>query len=113
MLAIEPIVLMVSMYMSFIYGLVYGLLGAYPHVFSHVYGMSVGVNALPFLGLFLGVILVLIFILCQQRSCACKMEEDHGKIVPEWRLGPVILGAVVFAMGLFWFVPPCSAALYR
>ncbi|KAI6907492.1 putative bicyclomycin resistance protein [Hortaea werneckii] len=103
MLATEPIVLLVSMYMSFIYGLVYALLGAYPYVFAHVYGMPPGVRALPFLGLFLGVSLALIFILCQHKSYTRKLAENTGKVVPEWRLAPAILGAPVFTVGLFWF----------
>ncbi|KAF2013070.1 MFS general substrate transporter [Aaosphaeria arxii CBS 175.79] len=103
MLVTEPIILLVTMYMSFIYGLVYALLGAYPYVFSHVYGMPTGVNALPFLGLFLGVLLALIFILCQHRSYTRKLKANNDKIVPEWRLGPAIFGAFIFAIGLFWF----------
>lgn len=102
MLVTEPIVLLVSMYMSFIYGLVYALLKAYPYVFSHVYGMTVGVRALPFLGLFLGILLALAFILSQHWSYIGKLEANNGKLVPEWRLGPPILGAFVFPVGLFW-----------
>lgn len=107
MLTTEPIVLLVSMYMSFIYGLVYALLEAYPYVFTHVYGMPTGVSALPFLGLFLGVSLALIFILSQHKSYIRKLEENTGKVVPEWRLAPAILGAPVFTVGLFWCVSPC------
>ncbi|KFZ00579.1 hypothetical protein V500_00992 [Pseudogymnoascus sp. VKM F-4518 (FW-2643)] len=103
MLATEPIVLFVSMYMSFIYGLVYALLEAYPYVFGHVYGMPAGVSDLPFLGLLLGVVLALIFILCQHGSYTRKLEANNGKVVPEWRLGPAILGAIIFTIGLFWF----------
>lgn len=102
MLATEPIVLLVSMYMSFIYGLVYALLSAYPYVFLYVYGMSAGIRALSFLGLFLGVFLALILILCQHKSYCLKLEANNGKVVPEWRLGPPILGAIVFTIGLFW-----------
>jgi DHA1 family multidrug resistance protein-like MFS transporter len=102
MLVTEPIVLLVSMYMSFIYGLVYALLKAYPFVFSHVYGMEMGVRALPFLGLFLGILLALAFILSRHWSYIRKLEANDGKLVPEWRLGPPILGAFVFPVGLFW-----------
>lgn len=65
MLVAELMVLLVSLYMSFIYGLVYELLKAYPYVFSHVYGMRVGTRSLPFLGLLLGIFLALLFILSQ------------------------------------------------
>lgn len=103
MLVTEPIVLLVSMYMSFIYGLVYALLKAYPYVFSHVYGLSVGVRSLPFLGLLLGILLALLLILSQHQGYIRKLEENGGKVVPEWRLEPPIVGAIVFPVGLFWY----------
>lgn len=105
MLVTEPIVLLVSLYMSFIYGLVYALLKAYPYVFSHVYGMQLGFRALPFLGLFLGILMALAFILCQHRSYIRRLVANNGKAVPEWRLGPPILGAIIFPIGIFWYVP--------
>lgn len=108
MLVTEPIVLLVSIYMSFIYGLVYALLKAYPYVFGHVYGMPPGVRSLPFLGLFLGFLVALFFILSQHGFYIRKYEANDGKAVPEWRLGPPIFGAVVFPIGLFWFVLPCE-----
>lgn len=103
MLVTEPIVLLVSLYMSFIYGLVYALLKAYPYVFSHVYAMPEGVGALPFLGLLFGILLALVFILCQHQSYIRRLEANDGKLIPEWRLGPPILGAFVFPIGLFWY----------
>lgn len=104
LLVTEPIVLLVSVYMSFIYGLVYALLKAYPYVFSHVYGMKQGNRTLPFLGLFLGILSALAFILCQHRSYIRRLEANNGKAIPEWRLGPPILGAFIFPVGLFWYV---------
>lgn len=106
MLAAESIVLLVSMYMSFIYSLVYALLGAYPYVFSHTYGMPVGVNALPFPGLFLGVIMALTFIMWEMRNYNRKLQANNGQITPEWRLGPAILGALMFTTGFFWWALP-------
>ncbi|KAJ8114980.1 hypothetical protein OPT61_g3267 [Boeremia exigua] len=103
MLVLEPIVLLVSLYMSFIYGLVYALLKAYPYVFSSVYDMPTGVRTLPFLGLLLGTVLALVYILSQHRSYIERLQANDGKAVPEWRLGPPILGAFVFPIGLFWF----------
>lgn len=102
MLATEPIVLLISAYMSFIYGLVYALLQAYSYVFGHVYGLTSGLKDLPFLGLLLGVVLGVTFVLSQHQIYTRKLEANDGKAVPEWRLGPPILGAFVFAIGLFW-----------
>lgn len=102
LLATEPIVLAVSMYMSFIYALVYGLLEAYPYVFQDIYGMSIGVGGLPFLGLLTGVVLALAFILSQQGSYVKKLAANNNKPIPEWRLLPAIVGAFAFTAGLFW-----------
>ncbi|KAK4569802.1 hypothetical protein LTR86_002771 [Recurvomyces mirabilis] len=102
MLVTEPTVLLVSLYMSFIYGIVYALLEAYPFVYSSVYGWESGVAHLPFIGLLLGVCCALALILSQQKSYARKLEAHGGVAVPEWRLYPAMLGAFVFPIGLFW-----------
>ncbi|PLB35330.1 MFS transporter [Aspergillus candidus] len=103
MLFTEPILLLISLYISFIYGLMYALLGAYPVVFQGVYGMSMGVGGLSFVGLILGELLGGVYVLTQQSSYVRKLVANGDQPVPEWRLPPAIVGAVVFAVGLFWF----------
>ncbi|KAL1605181.1 hypothetical protein SLS60_004725 [Paraconiothyrium brasiliense] len=104
MLAMEPIVLFVSVYMSFIYGLTYGLVGAYPYVFQHTYGMNKGIAALPLVAVILGLFLAVCFIIWQQlRSQKTSLLGDAAS-EPEARLLPVIVGAFVFPLGLFWYV---------
>lgn len=102
MLITEPIILLVSLYMSFIYGLVYALLEAYPYVFQHVYGMSLGVDGLPFIGLIIGQVFACTFIVSQQKDYARKLAENKNVPVPEWRLSPTIFGAPIFTIGIFW-----------
>jgi DHA1 family multidrug resistance protein-like MFS transporter len=102
LLFMEPIILVVSLYMSFIYGLVYALLEAYPYVFETVYGMTPGVAGLMFVGLVIGVGLACTFILFGQVTYAKKLAENKGVPVPEWRLAPTLLGAPIFTIGLFW-----------
>ncbi|CAI7653330.1 unnamed protein product [Penicillium pancosmium] len=102
MLLTEPIILLVSLYMSFIYGLVYALLEAYPYVFESVYGMKPGISGLPFIGLIVGVLLALVFILLEHGSYAKKLIANKGVPVPEWRLVPPLIGAPVFTIGIFW-----------
>lgn len=102
MLVTEPILFLISLYISFIYGLIYALLGAYPVVFQGVYHMSMGVGGLAFIGLIIGELLGGILMLFLQRSYASKLSSNGDKPVPEWRLPPAILGAVVFAIGMFW-----------
>lgn len=103
MLVTEPVILLVSMYMSFIYGLVYCLLTAYPIVFEEVHGIAPGVSGLPFLGLLIGQVLGLVFILSKHSTYVKKLAENGNVPVPEWRLTPTLIGAPIFAMGIFWF----------
>ena len=102
MLITEPIILLVSLYMSFIYGIVYALLEAYPYVFEKVYGMSPGVGGLPFIGLIIGTLLACTSILVQHPIYIRKLAENKNVPVPEWRLAPTVLGAPVFTIGIFW-----------
>ena len=102
MLVTEPILLFVSIYMSFIYGIVYALLEAYPYVFEEIYGMKSGISGLPFIGLIVGQLLGCSFILSQHGAYIKRLVENKGVPVPEWRLRPTIVGAPVFTMGIFW-----------
>lgn len=104
MIVTEPILLLVSLYMSFIYGLVYCLLEAYPVVFEGVHGMKPGNSGLPFIGPFIGVCLAISFILTQHASYVRQLEENKGIPIPEWRLKPTLIGAPIFTIGIFWYV---------
>lgn len=99
----EPVILLITIYMSFIYGLLYLFLTAYPLVFQGVHGMSPGVGGLPFFGMVVGLILVTIYIIWTSRAYNEKLTSNAGVPVPEWRLPPVMIGGALFAAGLFWF----------
>ncbi|KAK1148202.1 hypothetical protein N8T08_010848 [Aspergillus melleus] len=103
MLFTEPIVFLVTVYMSFIYGLMYALLAAYPVVFQGIHGMNLGVGSLPFIGLMTGEFLGGAFTLLGQGSYNKKLAANNDMPVSEWRLPPAIVGGIAFTMGLFWF----------
>ena len=102
MLATEPILLCISLYMSFIYGIVYALLEAYPYVFEHTYGMSPWVAGLTFFGLIIGECLAIGYVLSLHSAYNKKLVKNLNVPVPEWRLVPTFLGAPSFAIGIFW-----------
>lgn len=102
MLITEPIVLLVTLYMSFIYALIYALIGAYSLVFQGVHHMNAGVGALPFIGLVIGLFCGGAFVVIMQRPWLRKLEANNGVAVPEWRLPPAIVGGFIYSMGLFW-----------
>ncbi|KAH9827293.1 Major Facilitator Superfamily [Teratosphaeria destructans] len=99
----EPIVLLITIYMSFIYGLLYLNLTAYSLVFSDVYGFSLGVSGLPYIALILGVAVALAIIVLTNPAYVRKLHANDHVPVPEWRLPIVMAGGVVFAAGLLWF----------
>lgn len=99
----EPIVLLLSIYMSFIYGLLYLFLTAYPIVFQRIHGMTPGIGGLPYLGMVIGMITAGIYIALTNPSYNRKLAANNGVPIPEWRLFPVIIGGVSFSLGLFWF----------
>ena len=103
MLVKEPIVLALSIYMSFIYGLLYLFLTFYPIVFQKIHGMNKGVGGLPYLGMIIGEIIAGLYIVSRQPSYNRKLAANNNIAVPEWRLPPAIIGGVLFALGLFWF----------
>jgi MFS transporter, DHA1 family, multidrug resistance protein len=99
----EPIILAVTIYMSFIYGLLYLFLTAYPLVFEGVHHIEPGVAGLPFFGMIVGIFIVATYIIVDNKRYIKKLMANGGVPIPEWRLPPVILGGVLFAIGLFWF----------
>jgi DHA1 family multidrug resistance protein-like MFS transporter len=99
----EPIVLLISIYMAFIYGLLYLFLTAYPIVFQQIHGMSGGIGGLPYFGMIIGMLVAGIYIALTNPSYNRKLVANNGIPIPEWRLPPVIIGGVSFAGGLFWF----------
>ncbi|KAE9375580.1 MFS multidrug transporter-like protein [Stipitochalara longipes BDJ] len=99
----EPIVLLLSIYMAFIYGLLYLFLTAYPIVFQQIHGMSGGVGGLPYFGMIIGMVSAGIYIVLTQPSYNKKLVANNNVPVPEWRIPPIIIGGLSFAGGLFWF----------
>jgi DHA1 family multidrug resistance protein-like MFS transporter len=99
----EPIVLLLSIYMAFIYGLLYLFLTAYPIVFQRIHGMSGGIGGLPYFGMIVGQLLAGLYVALTSPSYNRKLAANNGVPIPEWRLPPVIIGGASFAIGLFWF----------
>jgi DHA1 family multidrug resistance protein-like MFS transporter len=89
--------------MAFIYGLLYLFLTFYPIVFQGIHGFNQGVGGLPFFGMILGEILAGVYMVILQPSYNKKLAANNNMPIPEWRLPPVIVGGVSFAIGLFWF----------
>lgn len=103
LLVTEPIILLLSVYMAFIYGLLYLFLTAYPIVFQQIHGMSLGIGGLPYFGMIVGMLIAGLYIVLTQTSYNRMLAANNNVPIPEWRLPPVIYGGVSFSLGLFWF----------
>lgn len=103
MLVTEPIVLLLSLYMAFIYGLLYLFLTAYPLVFQGVHHMNSGVGFLPLLGIIVGELCAGAVIVARQPGYNKKLAANGGWPIPEWRCPEIIAGGISFSAGLFWF----------
>ena len=103
LLVSEPLLFLVSFYMSFIYGILYLFLTAYPAVFHGIYHFNAGTAGLPFLGLALGMGLAGSTMIYTAPGYNRKLVANYGIPVPEWRLPLAIIGGVFFSVGLFWF----------
>lgn len=102
MLIREPILTLLTLYMSLIYGMIYLFFVTYPISFQEERGWSPGIGALPFLGITVGVLLGGAIIIAITKTRFARKMAEHGRVIPEERLPPMILGAVLLPVGLFW-----------
>lgn len=102
MIAQEPILALVTAYMSFLYGIVYLLFEAFPVSFHEERGWSLGVSQLPFGAFIVGIAMGAGVIAYSTATNFTRSFEKHGKSIPEERLPPMIVGAVALPIGLFW-----------
>lgn len=99
----EPILLLLSIYMAFLYGLLYLFMTAYPMVFQQIHGFSKGIGGLAYFGMIIGEFLGGFFIILLQPRYVKKLASNNDIPIPEWRLPPAIIGGIAFSAGLFWF----------
>jgi DHA1 family multidrug resistance protein-like MFS transporter len=98
-----PIVLLLSIYTAFIYGLLYVFLTAYPIAFQQIRGWNRGVGSLPLLAMVVGELIACGYLILQQPKYIVKLKANKGVNIPEWRLPPMVIGGILYSLGLFWF----------
>lgn len=104
MLIFEPILLLITLYLAFIYGILYLFFEAYPVAFQEVRGWHhPGVAALPFIGVLIGVLAGVAFIIIITKTRYASLLAKNGHVPPEERLLPMIPAAIALPIGLFWF----------
>lgn len=103
LLFMEPIVLILSIYMSIVYGTLYLLFGAFPIVFQLERGWSEGVGGLAFLGVAVGMVLAIACGGILNKWYIKAANQNGGIAPPEARLLGCMVGGIAIPIGMFWF----------
>lgn len=116
LLLLEPIVLLLSIYIAIVYGTLYLMFGAYPIVFQEQRGWSQGVGGLAFIGVAVGMIIAVVYNFFDnqryQRVNDKHVADGERGAPPEARLPPAMLGSVFIPLGLFIFAWTNSASIH-
>lgn len=113
MLVEEPIVLLLSLYIAFVFAVLFGFFEAFPIIFRGVYKMDLGVSGLPFIAVGIGLIGGVVFYVILDLTVVFKKNPDgtrgnfdeEGKIIwdpPESKLLVGKIGSVCLPIALFW-----------
>lgn len=98
---VTPICLLVTIYLSFIYGLFYASLAAFPIIFQDSRAWNPLVGALPFLAMMSGIFLGAGLSAWSQKYYIRAFESNGSKAIPEARLPPMMLASISLAGSLF------------
>ncbi|EAU36710.1 predicted protein [Aspergillus terreus NIH2624] len=111
MLVSEPILLSMTIYISFTFGLIYLLFVAYPVSFVQERGYGAIDGTLPLLSICAGIIVGAFYASWSTLTTVKQKAASGNALVPEDRLHPMIVGAVSLAIGLLWFAWTSSPAI--
>ncbi|OJJ33896.1 hypothetical protein ASPWEDRAFT_60457 [Aspergillus wentii DTO 134E9] len=101
---LEPIVFLLNLYISLIYGILYIWFEAFPIVFSEIHGFNLGESGLAFLGILISTICLTIpgYFYWKYKYQSKKFDKNWN-IAPEEQLPPACVGAFALPISLFWF----------
>ncbi|KAJ4149966.1 hypothetical protein LMH87_010738 [Akanthomyces muscarius] len=100
----EPILILISLYLTIIYIVLFTFLEGYTYVFGETYSLSEGLTSICWAGMLVGNFLVvgLVPVVYSWTAKACS-QSPSSTIVPEIRLWYTMLGgAVAVPISLFW-----------
>ncbi|KAG6363853.1 hypothetical protein INS49_008956 [Diaporthe citri] len=112
MLVSEPIVTILAIYNSIIYGTTYMMFAAFPVVFQQGRGWSPGVGGLAFIGIAIGMAVANLSMIWINRKYTTDSRNSPGhSLQPEIRLVLCFAGSIAIPIGLFWFACANSATV--
>ncbi|KZT25535.1 MFS general substrate transporter [Neolentinus lepideus HHB14362 ss-1] len=102
MLAMEPILVLVTVYLAVVYGVLYSLFEALPVIFITRRGFTISQNGLIFIGVGIGAILGSLLNLYFTRHYPTLIVKWHGFPPPEQRLFGAMFAGPCLVIGAFW-----------
>lgn len=100
LLASEPIVLFMTLYLTVLYIVLFTFLDGYTYIFQDVYGTSQGLTNVIFTAMFVGILLSAFLV--PWVYMRTKGYFANNTFVPEKRLWFAMLGAPAIPISLFW-----------
>jgi hypothetical protein len=104
LLATQPIVLLCSLYMSFLFGLLFLLFTTLTPVFISTYGWEADMTGLAYLGIGIGNFLGIGFVAKTSDATIIKLaKRNGGKYEPEMRLPLCVFFGFLIPVSFFWY----------
>ena len=115
---VEPVVSLFTVYIAVNFGTLYAFFAAFPYVFSKVYGFGIRSTGLTFLGLGVGCLVACCIIIAFSKLVFRPQVQKSiaagkgGKVQPEARLYPAMIGSICLPISLFWFAWSAQAGVH-
>ncbi|KAJ5107394.1 hypothetical protein N7456_004069 [Penicillium angulare] len=108
----QPILALLTIYQSFVYGVLFLFYQTYPVAFGDNRGWSMTLRYLPLMAIITGVFLgSLGIVLHNQLYFRHHCQAPDGTFIPESRLPPMIVGGIMVPIGMFWFAWAATPAV--
>ncbi|KAH8808662.1 major facilitator superfamily domain-containing protein [Xylogone sp. PMI_703] len=109
----EPIVLIITIYMSCVYGTLYLCFAAFPIIFQQGRHWNAGIGGLAFMGVLVG-LMIGIAVACWDNGRYVRLlrQTKNGYPPPECRLPPAIIGGAAIVVGLVWLAAADSPSIH-
>ncbi|KAK7046612.1 MFS general substrate transporter [Favolaschia claudopus] len=102
MIASELILILITVYLSLVYGVLYALFQAVPIIFKIKRGFTVSQSGLVFVGVGVGTTFGALLNIWLGRNYPPLIKKWRGFPPPEQRLPGAMVGGVLFVIGIFW-----------
>ena len=104
MITTQPIIIVLTIFMAYLYGLTYIVLSTYPTLWTNDYHQSVGVAGLNYISVGIGYFLgAQICAPLNDRIYSRLKKQNNGIGKPEFRIPILIISSALTPIGLFWY----------